>query len=168
MGISGAPGKIAIPPSSASPSEIQKLRFLDTAKRPEDLSRRAGNWRISAILAGVIVLIALASYASLFLRLADVHVTLSDVHIETGVCRTEYGGAQATTVFYNFTLSNSGSRGAYVTLDFYADGKLVHTDYAWSVPAGSSETTDIDLVVNYCNPASGAVEIRDITPASGG
>lgn len=137
---------------------------MEAAKDPRDLAKKAGNWRISAVVDGVILVIAPAAYASLFLRLADVHVTLSDIHIEASTCRTEYGGAQASTMFYNFTLANSGSRSAYVTLDFYADGRLVHTDYAWSAPAGSSEATGTDLVLSYCNPASGSVEIRDIQP----
>lgn len=161
----GAPGKVIVPPSESGARELSKIRYMDSATSPESPLRPIGNWRMAAVGASVVVVLALAAWAILFAQLGEVHVSLSNVTVTPGTCRTDPGGAPIySTMNYSYTLSNTGTRDAYVALDLYANGQRVGTQWAVYVPAGSHVDTGSQAIANFCDVSQGAVQIRSITP----
>ena len=161
--MTGPQGSILVPPSESSPEELHKLRYMGAVSTDKPVARY-GDWRFAAVATVLVVAVVIGSLVFYSLIFGSVQVAVSDIVVTPGVCQS-YGGFSSSTLSYAFVLTNTGTRDAIASLDFYADGQLVGTSWYNPVAAGHSVRLSWSVGLEECNPSGATVLLRNAIPA---
>lgn len=147
---------------------MYQLRGLDQ-EHPDQLPRKEQGSVYALAVLGTVAVVVIGTGLLLGLQAqSEVRMSISNVTASVGPCDTSgtAGNPAYGTQFvnYSFSLTNSGTRDAYVILYLYGNGAVLGWTSPIRVDAGQTVSDEESTTTYSCGPVTPTVAIHSVSP----